>query len=105
LLYQLEQGPVEQKILEQCYRHNLPIPEKIKNAPEILPGLQFYYTAFYDLGSCRMGGMSEGEIPWVAVKSYAEWYELDEFEFYDFWKAIKQMDMVYLNYRASKRKK
>ena len=105
MLYQLQQGPTEQRILEQCYRQKMPIPESIKNAPELLSGLQFYYTAFYDLGSCRMGGMSEGEIPWSEARMYANTHELTGPEFHDFWKIIKEMDIAYLKFRADKRGK
>ncbi len=48
----------------------LPIPEVIKEAPELLPGLEIYYKAFHRLSTTRSFGMSMGPIPWDKVEMY-----------------------------------
>lgn len=68
----MEQGPVEQRILLDCFRSQLPIPERIKNAPELRIGLQLFMTAFMDLHSCRPAGFGLSPIPWTAIHDYCE---------------------------------
>lgn len=80
-----------------------PIPDKIKNAPILLPGLQFYYQAFLDLSTCRPLGMSEGPIPWSALNTYAEREGLTDDDYDRFSSLIRAMDAAYLGHRDKKR--
>jgi len=75
------------------------VPEKIANAPTLLPGLSFYFQAFLALSSCRAIGMGEGRIPWTAAYDYAERMDLDSDEFEDLWVLVSLMDAEYLKYR------
>lgn len=79
------------------------IPDRIKNAPILLPGLQFYYQAFLDLSTCRSLGMAEGPIPWDAINIYAERHVLVEDDYDRFFTLIRAMDVAYLDYRDKKR--
>ena len=52
------------------------MPDHILNAPSILLGGTLYYDAFWCLTSCRVQGNGVlGEIPWTAIRSYADEYE------------------------------
>lgn len=66
-------------ILEACRDRGVAPPEALQNAPELLPGLDLYYEAFFALNSCR--GMG-GPIPWTAIREYANYMgvEADEFD-------------------------
>lgn len=98
-MYDLQQGPTEQIILDQARKQNLPIPDKIKNAPELLPGLAFYYLAFKQLSTCRQIGMGEGPIPWLATEAYCTRHEVEGEDYDIFVALIEAMDMEYLKYR------
>lgn len=82
-----------------------PLPDVIANAPQLLPGMAFYYTAFLALGSCRYSGMSEGRIPWIAAHDYAERLGLDADEFEDLWMLVNALDACYLKHMSDKRTK
>ncbi len=101
----LEQGPVEKKILTQALRSRMPIPERIRNAPVLHLGLDFFFKAWLELGSCRAVGMEEGPIPWSVIRTYCNEYdivgELREDMFY----LVRSMDNAYLDHRREKAKK
>lgn len=99
----LEQGPTEQRIIEQCIRERRPLPTAIKNAPELQPGLGLYYTAYLDLQGDRQVGMSEGLIPWTAVDRYAERNQFDDETREDLQYHVRKLDEAYLAHKAEKR--
>ena len=86
-------------------RRGLPLPERIKNAPELAPGLGIYLRAFYELDSCRPVGMGEGPIPWTAVEDWCRSLGLDEEERDDVHYLVRRLDNAYLKHRESKRPK
>lgn len=48
------------------------IPERIANAPKLLPGNLLFFMAFSDLDTERAPGhLMPGPIPWSAVERYA----------------------------------
>lgn len=67
-----------------------------------MPGLQFYYSAFWTLSSDRQTGMGEGRIPWTAVNEYSLRYGLDEYELDHLWLMITAMDGEYLKFANKK---
>ena len=81
-------------------RDSRPLPDKIQNAPVLELGLELYYEAFCNLNSCRIGGMSIGEVPWTAIQQYCEAYNLDSEQTSDMHIYIKLMDSKYIKYRA-----
>lgn len=95
-------GKAEQRILKECYATRQPIPDRIKDAPTLFVGLEFYYTAFTELSTCREMGMAMGPIPWTEVQAYADTYELSEDESEDLHVLIAMMDEVFLNHFAQK---
>lgn len=92
----LEQGDVEQRIIQQSLREKVPLPERIQNAPSLAWGLELYYSAFMDLMSSRMFGMNVGPIWWQTVQDYCREHGLSEEQTEDMHFFIQQMDLVYL---------
>jgi hypothetical protein len=92
-------------IIEQARRQKMPIPDKIKNKPLLLTGLQFFYNAFWELTTCRALGMAEGPIPWTAIYQYAAAHGIRDSDEIDYLSAVvKRMDIAYLDYRHKKGK-
>ena len=98
------QGPIEKKIIEQCVRDHLPLPEKIKNAPALLPGLELFYNAFAALSSCRNTGFGEGEIPWNVISEYCDRNGIYGDQRDDTFFFVKELDSEYLAYKEEKAK-
>lgn len=89
--------------MQQAMRNRLPIPEKIANAPELLPGLELYFEGFKALTSCRNAAyMSEGPIPWTAMRDYCTEYGFDGEQREYFYHLIAVMDLVYLKHKTAK---
>lgn len=101
MLYTLEQGPVEERILRQCQREHLPLPERIKNAPQLELGLELYYTAFLDLMTSR-GGMGDGAISWQVAQEYGLVNSFDEEQIEDLHYHITRMDDAYMKWNKAK---
>lgn len=98
-------GPLEARILKECYAwRNRPVPEQIKNAPDLWLGLEFYFRAFIDLNTCRVSGWSPGPIPWADIQAYAETHELNEEETDTLHYHIAHMDGAFLKKIDSKSK-
>jgi hypothetical protein len=53
-----------------------------------------YYFAFVDLGSCRF--YEGGEIPWTALREYADEYDLDEDQRVILYQVIRSVDIWFL---------
>lgn len=66
------------------------MPNRIADAPELLPWLQGVFAAFFELSTCRI---DSGPIPWTAIHTYSEVYE---YPFEWFSKLIRDMDVVYI---------
>lgn len=81
----------------------MPIPERIKNAPALLLGLELYLAAWLDLSSEREIGWGEGPIPWSEVENYADRLELDEDEREELHFHIRQLDATYFKHLEHKR--
>lgn len=102
----MKQGPIANTIIRQALRDGTPIPEAIRNAPDLEIGLHFYFMAFLDLTTCRSIGMSmEGPIWWTAIDRYAERWKLKGERCEDLFYYIAEMDKVFLEYRAETIKK
>lgn len=75
----------------------MPLPDKIKNAPNLLPGLEFYYVAFMDLTSSRpLGFGGVGALSWEVIQSYCSHYRLDDDQTEAMHHHMREMDMAYL---------
>lgn len=102
MLYQLQQGKTEKTVLDMARRMGEAIPESIKNAPTLLPGLEFYMNAFWTLSTDRNLGMAEGPIPWTAIDRYAIRHDIWGWDFERFEFLIKAMDVTYIEFRSKK---
>jgi len=98
----VEQAPHEKKIIEQCKRQNRPLPKKIANAPDLLIGSEFYYSAFNSLNTCRPVSMGIGPIPWTAINDYAIRYKLIGTAADDFFDIMNLVDEEFVNWQSTK---
>jgi len=101
----VEQGPVEQTILEQSMRQGMPLPQRIAEAPSLQIGLQLFWDAYMELSTCRMAAMSVGPIPWTAIMDYAKAWELDPYQTEDLMDIVRAMDNAYLTWEAKRTKR
>lgn len=95
----------EEWIIEQAVRNGIPLPDKIANAPELLPGLEMYLTAFNRLSTCRQIGMGLGPIPWTSIGVYADQEELDEYHRDELYYFIEKLDCAFLEWSAKQSEK
>jgi hypothetical protein len=82
----------------------MPLPEAIKNAPEMEFGLELFFAAFSDLSTCRTTGMSEGPIPYSFIVDYAEMYDIVGEQRDDLLYHVRKLDNAYLEYQSKKTK-
>jgi hypothetical protein len=101
----LTQGATERTIVEQCSRNNSPLPKAIRDAPDLALGLEFTYSAFWELSGCRSVGFGIGFIPWSAIADYAKVQELDREDADDFIYLIRAMDRAFVAYNSEAAKK
>lgn len=80
----------------------MPLPARIANAPELLPGLELFYLAFLDLTSCRVLGYSEGPIRWLDIDDYARRKQYRGEQHEDLLYFISVMDSTYLEFKTKK---
>lgn len=99
----MEQGEVEKLIIDQCLREGIPLPDKIANAPTLLPGLELFFVAFLELTDDRKSGMSIGRIPWSVIRMWAKEHDLDEDQTEELHFQISRMDFKYIEYHNSKK--
>lgn len=90
---------MEQFILDQAYRDGTPLPDSIKNAPELWTGLAFFYNAFMELTTCRPFGMGEGPVPWTAVNTYCDVKGIHGDQRTDMLYHIGSLDRTYIKYK------
>lgn len=99
----MEQGPVEQQIIQQCLRSGMELPDKIKNAPSLLPGLELYFIAFQNLESSRETGFGIGPIWWKTIEDYCVSKGFSEEQKEACHYHLREMDTEYM--KAMRRKK
>lgn len=81
----------------------MPLPTKIQNAPELLPGLELYAKAFSALTSSRaMGYGSIGAIPYAAIANYCREEGIDGEMREDLMYLVERMDAVYMRWQTEK---
>lgn len=96
-------GEFEKTIIKQANQQRKAIPDKIANAPSVGFGLELYWEAFLLLSSERV---SEGAIPWRAMKDYALEIGIDDVDDrQDFYFIIREMDLKFVSITAKKRTK
>jgi len=91
-------------IIEASALRGVPPPKFLDDEPLLLPGDEFYMTAFYRLDTCRSIGMSYGPIPWRDIVMYADREGLDSDLVQLFVYVIRSMDGEYLRLADKKKK-
>lgn len=100
----MKQAPHEARIIQQCMRERLPLPESIANAPQLHLGLELYFDAFFDLSTCRTVGLAgAGPIPWSSIRDYAVTFELSEEQMEDLFYYVRVMDNAFMAYHRPKK--
>lgn len=87
-----------------CLKQKRPLPKAIANAPELNLGLEFVYSSFWELSTTRPTGWGFGPIPWNAIASFCDRYEMDDEESEDFSFLSRAMDRAFLEHHAEKDK-
>jgi len=78
------------------------LPNKIANAPALLLGSEFYYSAFSALNTCRVSAMGIGPIPWTAINDYATRYGLVGLAADDLFSIIDLVDEEFVKWQNTK---
>ncbi len=73
----------------------MPIPESIKNAPQLRMGLELYLGAFLDLDQDRPVGFGLAPIPWGTVFDYCARLDIVGEQREDLLYHVKALDAVY----------
>jgi len=98
-------GEHEQKIIQQALRLRRPLPDEIKDAPELQFGLEIYWDAFWDLSTCRPSSFSVGAIPWSSIRDYGQTFEFDESQMETLFYVIRLMDNEFVKFHTPKKGK
>lgn len=86
-------------------RERRPLPDAIQNAPELQLGLELFYIAFMDLSTCRsVGSILPGPIPWSAIQSYCEAFDIAGEQREDLFYHVEHLDKSYLAWLEKKHK-
>lgn len=102
----MEIGKDEKALLEIAHRQKGPVSEKIKNAPDLLPGLQFYVDAFNLLTTSRptfQGGI--GFIPYSEISQFCKDEGIRGSEREDLFFLVGQIDQFYVDWHTKNIKK
>lgn len=81
------------------------LPEKILNAPSLLPGLELYWRGFLDLEASRDTGFTVGPIWWRTIHEYCEALDLSPEQTEKMHDYIVAMDNIYLLHHTKKGEK
>lgn len=95
-------GGQEKSIIEICFREGLPLPDEIANAPQVLWGLELYFSAYLDLGYSR-SGLGDGGIPWHRVEQYARMNKFSDEQTDDLHYYVRELDDCYAQYRKAEK--
>lgn len=91
-MYVLTYGESEKTILNQARLGGQPIPDFIKNKPELDIGLDIYLQAFFDLDSERTHAFGPAGIPTTSMLQYAKAFKFDDEQTDDLVYFLRQMD-------------
>lgn len=70
-----------------------------------IDGVEWLWTAYLDLSTCRPIGMDAGPIPWTAANEYAQRHGLSGDELDELWLCIRHMDNARAEHISGKAKK
>lgn len=84
-----------------CMRERQPLPERIRNAPDLYLGSELFYNAFVDLNGDRTG-MGDGPISWTTIEEYGRANDLDEDTRDDLHYFVEALDSAFRDYWKDK---
>ena len=102
LRYALEHGESEANVIKGCFASKQPLPQFVKDAPELFFGLEVYIDSFWKLSRDRSSGMGPGPIPYSSLLNFAENLDLLEEDVEDFCYLLMEMDTEFLAYASEK---
>jgi hypothetical protein len=88
----LTHGTSEETILKQAKMGGQPIPDFIKNKPELDVGLDVYLQAYFDLYSERTHSFGPAGIPTTSMLLYASAFNFDDEQTDDLVYFLRKMD-------------
>lgn len=91
--------------MEQAQRTRQPLPDFLKDAPELYRGLEFTLSSFMLLNTCRNVTFSEGPITYLDMCHYCGENDIYGTDRDDFIYLISSMDAAYLQWRRDNAKK
>lgn len=96
----------EEAIEKQCKNQKQPLPqwlvERRRNKPELAFGLNFYYEAFFNIGTDRMPSQGVWNISWSSIQRYADHFEMDFEQSEKLHFLIARMDDSYIEFMSEK---
>ena len=81
-----------------------PVPDYIKNKPELLPWLAVYLQAFNELDSERSHAMGFTKIPWSSIIRYAEHHNFSPEMTENLVLYVREMDNANIDFLAKNKK-
>lgn len=88
-----------------CKTRRTELPEALANAPQLLMGLESYFSAFWELSTERHIGMGLGQIPASAMRSFARDEGMDDDEYDRFRYLVRSMDDAWLAHQGEQAKR
>jgi hypothetical protein len=80
-------------------------PIALANRPNLLPGLEVVWAAFWDLcGDRAIGFGAVGDIPFLAIDAWARRYGVPDADFGRLHSLVKAMDAAYRNWKPEAEK-
>lgn len=98
-------GVAEERIVLQATQDNMPIPDRILNAPDLAQGNDLFLDGFLELDTCRQIGMGKGPIPFLAIVQYCSFFGFDEDLAQEFNLVIRMVDNQLMSYEAEQAEK
>lgn len=82
----------------------MPIPDSIRDAPELRLGLQLFLNGFMDLTGSRPSGFGISPIPWHMITDYCDRLGLSGDQTEDMIRHVQALDTVYIEKKTKKDK-
>jgi len=105
MLFAAEHGPVDKKLLLQFAKQfsksqKIAMPKRLEPGPELYPGLDLFYDAFWDLTTERPA--ETAPIPWSRIQQWAVATRLSGDQRALLHGHIRAMDLAFLGWRRDK---
>lgn len=95
-------GEAERSIIQHHLSSGTPFPKWIREAPELLPGLEYFYQCFFEIAGDRPVGMGVGPLPYMLLRTYGIAKGESEDELDDFIYLLREMDREYCAYNQER---